>query len=221
MIDQLDSFLEPPAEEPPEPVETGEVVAQDAAAIETPPVVDDTAAKLKAYETAMIEERRKRQALEQMLEAKKQEERPYLGEEYEARFAEVQTQTQISIENTKIALSEEFAKEKYPDYDEKIAVFRELAAEHPELIVQMRQNPNPAAFAYKMADSHKKLAEMANPDEYEKKLRDKIEAEIKAKYEAELAKRKDLPGTLAATRGVAGTHTPEWQGPPALSDILR
>lgn len=173
---------------------------------------------------ALLAERRQRQLAEQraaeLEAAKEQVEKPFLGEEYEQRFAETESKFSLALENQRITLSEEFARDKFADFEEKKEIFIQLATENPALVLEMRKSANPAQFAYKTASNQLKLAEMANPEEYETKLRQKITAELEEKYSKEAAKRGDLPGTLATTRGVAGTHTPEWTGPPPLSDVL-
>lgn len=231
MSDQLDQFLETPDDTTGEDAaEAARLAAQAEAdqaaeaarvAAAQPPVQDDTAAKLKAFETAMIEERRKRQELERVLAAKQEEEKPFLGDEYEARFNETEAKFNERLVNQKWEISETFAREKHADYDEKYEVFKGMVQENPALYHQMIQQAHPAEFLYKSATNQLKLKEMANPEEYEKKLRDKIRAEIEAEKQTEAAKRDSLPGTLATTRGVAGTHAAEWSGPPPLSDILK
>lgn len=220
MSDQLEQFLsEPEAVEEvidPEPEQGEEAPAEPA-----PPAVAEPE---KVPVAALMAERQKRQQAEQRaaeLEAQRQaEEKPYLGEEYEARFKETEINFQKQLVVQKLDLSESFARDKYADYDEKLSVFGELCQQNPTLYNQMVAQVNPAEFAYKIASNQLKLKEMSNPDEYEQKLRAKIEAEMKAKYEKEAAKREELPGSLATTRGVAGTHTPAYAGPAPLSDVL-
>ena len=169
-------------------------------------------------------ERQKRQQAEQRaaeLEAAKlAEEKPFLGEEYEARFKETEERFQNQLVTQKLDLSESFAREKYTDFEEKLGVFGELCQQNPALYGQMIAQVNPAEFAYKTASNTLKMKEMANPEEYEQKLRAKIEAEVKAKYDKEAAQREELPGSLATTRGVSGNHQPAYAGPAPLSDVL-
>ena len=84
----------------------------------------------------------------------------------------------------------------------------------------MVQQANPAEYAYTIASQQLQLKEMQNPDEYRKK----VEAEIRAKVEAEYAdkeRKRTVPPTLADARGAAGgTRTPEWQGPAPLNEVL-
>lgn len=188
---------------------------------DTAPVVDDTAAKMKAFETAMIHERRKRQELEMQLQAKQQEADVDRDEYAEGIIAKVRAEQQNNRIIDRIELSQELAREKYADYDEKEAAFIQMTEQNPLLIVEMRNSKNPAAFAYRTAQNQQKLAEMGNPDEYEKKLREKITKELEAKFATETKKRTELPGTLANQRGVSGMTAQTWAGPTELGDILK
>ena len=217
----LDEFLTPPvviepAAEPevidPEPLPEPAAVVPPAPAAEPPDVA--------GLKQALMAERQKRQFYEAELAKVPEVEKPYLGEEYEQRFAETAAEFDAKLENQRITLSEEFAREKYPDYEDKFKVFAELAAENPALITQMRAQSNPAGFAYKTATNQLELAEMQNPEEYETKLRAKITAELKAASETEAAKREALPGSLATTRGVAGTQPAAFAGPTPVSDLF-
>lgn len=223
MPDQIEEFLTPampekhqeiidPVEEPkPEPAV--EVPAPAAA----PP-------EIEGLKQAMIAERRRRQELEQALAQKQEEEKPFLGEEYEARFKETETKFQHELVKQKLDLSESFAREKYTDFGDKLEIFSAMVTENPALYQQMIQQANPAEFAYKTATNQQKLKEMGDPTQYENKLREQITAELEAKYkaqlEAELKKKTELPGSLATARGATGNQTPAWQGPTSLDDML-
>jgi hypothetical protein len=216
----MDEFLDGTARtetEAEETIETGEETTTQVAAetTETLPT-----AKEKALEAELARIRQKNRDQELALLAKQEEEKPYLGEEYEKRFLDTETKFQRELVNQKLDLSESFARDKYADFDEKMETFKVLVNENPALYAQMVQQPNPADFAYKTALNQQKLQEMGNPLEYEKKLEEKIRAKLKAEIETEAAKREDLPGTLATTRGIAGTHAATWQGPPSLDDVL-
>lgn len=181
-------------------------------------------AKLKAFETAMIAERRKRQELEAALHQKQEEEKPFLGEEYEQRFQETEIKFRNELTRQKLDLSEAFARDKYSDFEEKLEVFATLVQENPALYQQMVHQSNPAEFAYKAASAQQKLKEMGDPNEYEQKLRQQITAELEEKYnaklDAETKKRQQLPGTLSGAKGATGIQAQTWAGPTDLKDIL-
>jgi len=224
MSDQLEQFLNPPEEEETGAQETTEADGQEivkeeiqkpedeqraAAAKETPDV--------EGLKQAMLAERRKRQELEAELAKKAQEEKPYLGEEYEARFQETEQRFQAELVRQKLDLSESIARDRHADFDEKFNVFSDLIKQYPALYPQMVQQVNPAEFMYKTASNAMRMKEMENPEEYERKLKEKWEAEYKAKNE----KKDTPPVSIAGARGAAGTHQAAWQGPASLDDILK
>lgn len=225
MSDQLEQFLSPAVEEKQsEPEVTQETAIEEPAVAAEPQEEPWTKA-------AYLAEKEKRQRAEQAanelaakLAKQEEEEKPYLGEEYEARFKDTESKFQNALIQQKLDLSESFAREKYADWDDKLVVFADMIKENPALYQQMIQQANPAEFAYKTANNQQKLKEMGDPSEYEKNLRAKIEAELKQKYEKqseqEAAKRDELPGSLAITRGASGTHSASWAGPTDLKDVL-
>lgn len=184
----------------------------------------DRADAEKGLQAALLAERRRRQELEAALHQKQEEEKPFLGEEYEQRFQETETKFRNELIRQKLDMSEAFAREKHADFDEKLEVFASLVQENPALYQQMVQQSNPAEFAYKAASAQQKLKEMGDPTEYEQKLRQQITAELEEKYnaklDAETKKRQQLPGTLSGAKGATGIQAQTWAGPTDLKDIL-
>lgn len=227
-MDAVDEFLdemqpeeteaEPEVQEEEQQPETGEETQQAAADTSVKPDAD------KGLQAALLAERRRRQELEAALQQKQEEEKPFLGEEYEQRFQETEVKFQNQLIRQKLDLSESFARDKYADFGDKLEVFETMLQENPALYQEMIRQANPAEFAYKTASNQQKLKEMGDPAEYEKKLRDKITAELEEKYktqlEAETKKRQQLPGTLAGAKGATGVQTQTWAGPSTLNDIL-
>lgn len=228
MSDQMEEFLgaiETPAEEATQTeettTETGEETQQ--AAAEEVKTVDDSAAKAKAFETAMLDERRKRQELEAKLAEK--EEKPDFWDDPEARLAEVESRFEQKLTAERLNISEAFAREKYPDFQEKLDEFAAICQEQPELFQRMIQQSNPAEYAYKTASTFKRMKEFSSPDEFEAKIRTELEASIRAEYdkklEDELKKRSTLPGSLADARATGGNAGATWAGPTTLNDIFK
>ncbi len=222
MPDQLEEFLAPPAEAAPEEVapETPEAPPAEVAPEAPAPAAVTESPDVEGLKAAMIAERRKRQHLEAELARKAEEEKPYLGEEYENRFKETEARFQQELIRQKMDLSESIARSTHADFEEKLSVFSELVAQNPALYQHMAQQVNPAEFAYKVASDQLKLKEMANPAEYEAKLEAKIRAKLEAEY-AEKMKKGQLPPTLADARGGAGARAAEWSGPTPLGDLLK
>lgn len=222
-MDQMEEFLSPAEPEVIDPVEEPEPEPETAVEVPAPAAVPPP--EVEGLKQAVMAERRKRQELEQALAQKQEEEKPFLGEEYEARFKETETRFQSELVKQKLDLSESFAREKYPDFEDKLGIFSEMVASNPALYQQMVQQINPAEFAYKTASNQQKLKEMGDPSEYEKKLRMQIESEMEAKYKALMdaatKKKAELPGSIATSRGSGGNQAPTWAGPTSLDDMLK
>ena len=207
-----DAVIEEPEVATQETVEgTGAEVTRDAAETPAQPA-EKPAPDMEGIKAALLAERRKRQEIEQQLAAKMEEEKPFLGEEYEQRFTETERKFQQQLINQKLDISEAFARDKYADFGDKIVIFEAMVQENPALYQQMRAQATPADFAYKTATN-------------QQKLREKITAEIEAKYAtkgaAEHQKRAELPGTLATVSGAGGATAQTWSGPTSLDDLLK
>lgn len=123
---------------------------------------------------ALIDERRKRQALED-------ENRKLKG------GAEIDPATEALNRTILISRDLMLDDERYKDYPEREKVFMSLVSEQgadgelritdAALYEKFRNSPNPAKFAYNHAKQHQDFLERSSP-EYEKKLREKIEAEV-------------------------------------------
>lgn len=210
--------------------ETGAEETQAAAETTEEKPVDKTQtvdweAKVRGLEAAAAADRRKRQEAERKLAEKEQEEKPYLGEEYEQRFAETRTEFQQQLLNQKLDISEAFAREKYSDFDDKLTIFSSLCQENPTLYEQMAAQANPAEFVYRTASNQQKLKEMGDPTEYENKIRADERARVAAEYEKKMAeegkKRADLPGSIATVSAAGGATSATWSGPTSLDDLLK
>jgi len=213
-----DAVIEEPEVAAQETVEeTGAEVTQDAAEIPAQPA-EKPAPDMEGIKAALLAERRKRQEIEQQLQQlQKQEEDPYKEE--------IRRELREEIINQRLDMSEAFARDKYADFDDKLVIFEAMVQENPALYPQMRAQANPAEFAYKTATNQQKLQEMGDPTAYEQKLREKITAELEAKYSAKGAaehqKRAELPGTLATVSGAGGATAQTWSGPTSLDDLLK
>lgn len=122
----------------------------------------------------------------------------------------------------KIDWSEQAARGRYTDFEEKAAIFSQMAEANPALIQQMVSQADPAEFAYKAAKSHQKLKEVGDLDSYEAKIRAderaKIEASMNTKIEAEIQKRLNVPKSLSNARATGGNANVAINEP--LEDIL-
>lgn len=115
-----------------------------------------------------------------------------------------------------IDASEQIARSKYADFDDKLGKFAELAQANPLLVQQMAMAPDPAGFAYDFARKAMAVEQYGTVDV--EALKAKLREEIMAEETAKLP-RPPVPTTLATERNV-GARTPTWGGPRSIADIL-
>jgi hypothetical protein len=184
--------------------------------------------KERGLQSAMIEERRKRQELERKLQELQQQ--PPQGEaktfwdDPENALQSVLGQVSKAVTTTKMDTAEMIARSRYQDFDQKIDIFADILQNTPGLREQWMSAPDPAEFAYRTGDNFLKLQQAGNIDNMkanlEKEIRIKIEAEMKAKQEAEKAQRDAIPGSLSNVQS-APSPKAVWGGPPSLDNILK
>lgn len=106
---------------------------------------------------------------------------------------------------TRVNLSEQQARLQHSDYDEVVSVFVEAAQANPRLLQTMASHPNPAAYAYEIGRKAKVYRDIGDdPTAYEKRLREKWEAEAgisqpQPQAQAQAANRAPVPRSLAST----------------------
>lgn len=189
-----------------------------------PPVVPVESEKERAYQTAMQEERRKRQAVEarlRELEQPKKEIDPWTDLPGALKSEREQIQETLFVERCN--LTAEIARQKHTNYDEMQAAFLEAAEADPSLFSRLRQERNPAEFAYKHGLLHRELGSVnGDPVAYRAKLetdiRAKVEAEFVAKYGAKPTP--VVPASLNSDASPA-VKEPVYEGPPPLNKLLR
>lgn len=106
---------------------------------------------------------------------------PWLDPEGYMRFQQAQ-QDDVRFAD-RVELSQELMRSKHEDYDAVEQVFIEECKTNPFLRSQLRTAPFPARLAYEQGKKLMALREIGDPVAY----RAKIEAELKAKFEAEQA----------------------------------
>ena len=192
-------------------------------------------AKEKAAFAKAADETRKRQALEQRLrelEAKipkpAEDAAKTFWDDPEAALKKQQEEMQRAIVLSRLDTSEAIARSKYTDFEEKLAIFSELAMTTPGLAQQMLVSPNPAEFTYRTAANHKALQEAGGLDAMREKIKKETELEVRARLEEELKakaetlakERAALPGSLTETPS-KGVNRPVYSGPTSMDDILK
>jgi hypothetical protein len=134
-----------------------------------------------------------------------------LGEELLERFEQRQQARRLDV-------SEQAAKAKYPDYDEKFAAFEQAVQLNPKLAYELAQAPDPGEFAYSRGKTALEIQRVGSIDELKAQIRAELEAEARAAIQPV---RQALPSTTAADGSVGSRSGPEWVGPTSISDILR
>ena len=226
-----------PAAEPAAPA------APAAAAPAAPAPQQDMTDKERAFFRAAHEERTKRQALEQELAKLRAAPTQPPGEPVDPNAAfwqapadalakdRQQTRQEVhqAITQTRIGLTEQFARARYTDFDKAVEEFQQLAQVTPGLVEQMVAAADPAEFAYQTGKRHSQIKAYGSLDQWQATERGRIEAEVRAKVEAEFKAKEEearrareaLPGSLSDARSTGGTHRAVWGGPPSLEDILK
>lgn len=194
----------------------------------------------RAFQTAMMEERRKRQELERSIKEREQNAASLnpdgtpktFWDNPEEMLARFEARVQSQAISTRLSTAEQIARSRYgnQEFDAKVGKFAEVMQSTPGLYQQWLASPDPAEFAYNTGKLHMDLAEAGNIEalkaKIEKEAREKVEreyAERQAKEKEEADRQRaelaSLPGTLSDARG-APQHRAEWTGPTSLDDIL-
>lgn len=179
--------------------------------------------------TAVLDERRKRQALEaELVELKKAQEEPVKApdviddqEGFTRHFAE---QMAESNRNLKIEMSQNMMRMFDPEYDAKEAEFIDLARDNPQLGQQLSEHSMPAKFVVETVNKARELKKLENVDEYKAQLRAEMEAEIRKELGAELESKKANDDKVASIKpSLANARASKNQGEPtneSLGDLF-
>lgn len=247
-VEQPVETIDPPRDEqgrftPKEQGEEPQLKLIEAAAQDAPPASEQEPPHIPY--AAFKDERTKRQQIEadrQQIAAEKQQMAERL-QQYEAYFQQLQQQAPQTDEEPdpidaltaqieqsvmskvqhqhltdKVNMTEQFARQKWADYDEKVELFKAEAQKNPFLVQQLMQAPNPAEYAYQVSE------QIAVARNYggTAPSREQLEAEIRQKIMAEIgmSPKPQAPTSLASERSVGSRGGPAWSGPTALGDIL-
>lgn len=219
----LESILEGADEE--ESQETEETTETEAATdVKEPEKTPEPPASSADSEVSALkaELARIRQQNRELKEKQEPEKKPDLWENTQEWESSLEKRFDSKLENTRIGMSEAFARKHYgdQDYEQKLDTFMSMVEKTPSLIADMRASSNPADFMYQAAKRQQMLDQVGDLDAYEKKVREKVEAELEEKirkdYEQKLGKA--LPTSLSDTRAAGGLKTPV--GDESLEDIL-
>lgn len=150
------------------------------------------------------------------------------------RLGEHERKIRADVINRHLGFSEAAARARHQDFDAALNEFAEAMRANPMLREQMVNAPDPGEFVYQVGKRAMSVKPMlADPEGY----RRQIEAELRAKLEAEYAARMaapagsepvaqsavplpPLPTSLASVRSVSPRTGPQWSGPAPLDAII-
>lgn len=192
-------------------------------------VKEDSADKESAgFKQALLDERRKRQELEDRLKAmetgKKPEADPDMFEDPDGWAKRMEVKFEQRSMRDRFDMSREMMSMFKDDYEQREQEFQELVKEDPSLIEKLKAASNPAKFAYETAVKAEKAKKLENIDEYEAQIRSELEAKIRAELEGEKAKEKEkldaVTPSLAKQSSKGALNGSSWTGPTPLENII-
>lgn len=229
---QAETKPEPKAEPKPEPVKSEPAKPQE-----------ELTAKEKAFLAAAHEERRKRQDMErEIAELRQRAQQPQQPQEQPKAFVEdpdgtlqrfeqgILGKVEQVVTQTRVHTSEAMARQRYQDYDEKVAIFSKICqSENGKQYFQAAlAAPDPAEFVYRTVKNIQDQQAWAQAGGAEG-MRAQIVKEERAKWEAEQTEKgkakeaavEALPGSLSNVQGSGFRSAPVWTGPETLDSILK
>jgi hypothetical protein len=216
-MSELDNVFSGTAEEVSEPASPEvEIVTSESEVVETEKpkeIADQTAdeTEVKAEvepeswtKKAVIDERRKRQALEAELAALKEsipkrdviDARLDVLEDPDGFSEAISSRIEKAAIETRINLSREMMIDRHDDYEEKEQIFIEYAKEHPELQQQALKSSNPAKFVYEEAKKFQEFQQIKDGT-YVEKLKAELKEQVRKELEAERSKTSGIRPSLA------------------------
>lgn len=192
---------------------------------DAPPASDD---KARGLEAAVAAERKKRQQLEQELEALRQPKEPpapppSIWEDDQAALGHVhnsavQAAVQQATYQSRLAMSEMLMSQQVEDFTTIKDALVEFVGANPAINQQVAKSQHPWHTAYQAFKSHQTMTELAatNVDELKAKLTEQIKAELaKSAPPAPI-----IPQSLADAQSARGGNAPAAAAPLSLEEIL-
>ena len=169
----------------PEPVATQEEVKEE----EAPAAPEAKPEEENWTKTAVLDERRKRQALQaelDQLKSQKPAEVPDIFTDQNAYTDYINQSVSDQVFKARVEMSQEFMRMQDSNYDDKETQFYEMATQNPLLVEQVKAHPMPARFVVDTVNKANELRKLENIDEYKAKLRAEMEADIRKELGAEM-----------------------------------
>lgn len=176
---------ETPTAEPEQEPETEPVEAKE----EEAPAAPEPEPQENWTKAAVIDERRKRQALQAELEQlrnQKPAEVPDIFTDQSAYTDYINQSVSDQVFRARVEMSQEFMRMQDSNYDDKETQFYEMATQNPLLVEQVKAHPMPARFVVDTVNKANELRKLENIDEYKAKLRAEMEADIRKELGAEM-----------------------------------
>ena len=176
--------------------------------------------------SALLDERRKRQELEQRLQEQEQKPAPDVLENPEGFAQHVNESVNYALQNQAANMSEEIMRMEMGDeaFEQKYQAFVELTQSNPDMGTKAMASPLPYHFALSEVDKAEKAKSLENVDEYEAKIRAGVEAKIRAEVLAEVSAKAQqtasITPSLAGTSSAGTVGSSTWSGPAPLEDIF-
>lgn len=224
-VDELfDAEVEVEAQAEPEAEATGE--PEPPATVEQTESAPPADKESSAFKTAYLDEKRKRQELEQRLAdlEKPQPKAPDPIEDPEGFAAFQDNKMAESAYKLKADISRALMMELKDDYEELEAVFMEMAERDKTLVASIRESDNPAKFAYETAKEHREIQKLRDPAYLEKLIDEKATAkaeEIAKQMLAGMTGKKSALGVPNLAKApAAGPNMAEAEPVPDLDAIM-
>lgn len=180
--------------------------------------------------TAVLDERRKRQSLEEEIKQLKGQmqqsqetqvekpKRPDVFDDPDGAFDYMNKMFDEKLNKTRFEMSREIVKSMHDDYQDVVNVFLDKAKNNPLLEQQLNTAPNPALFAYETGKNFIETQKLTDPN-YREQLKEELRKEIMAEQpQLEVKKSNDkLPNLTNATSAKSGDKYPS---EPSLSELL-
>lgn len=197
-----------------------------------PPAAEEPEA-VKGLEAGIAAERRKRQEVEQQLEALRREIQakpkepeappPTIWEDDQAALAYHQQQAVAqslagSAYQTKLFTSEFHARKNIEGFDQDWEPLNKWLSENPTVAQQAAADFDPWGFAHRAYKNQQVMQELGATDL--EQLKAKIRAELEAEMEAKKPAMPNIPPSLSSQRNVGSRSGPAWSGPKPISELL-
>jgi hypothetical protein len=222
--------VEAPIEEPEAVEEPDTTAEQETQESEKEPEPEAPAASKEPEneswtKAAVLDERRKRQALEAELEQlrstkQEPEKAPDVFEDQDKFTDYLSNQVSQQVSQVRIEMSQEMMRMHDSEYDQKEVEFVEMAKENPQLAQQLSQHSMPAKFVVDTVNKARELKKLDNIDDYKAQLRAEVEAEIREKMKAELTQQQEQDDKVASIKpSLANARASKDQGEPSKQSL--